>query len=305
MRFIRKPDMRVTLAQLEAFYWTATYSSVERAASVLNIAQPTVSLRLRGIEDALGYKPLQRVGRGLKLTLRGQDLLDECKTILASLEKIDARRSTQKLSGPIRLGFAEGFAMICLPQIVARLHLEYPELQPELMVATSAEVEPELHALRLDLAFLVHPTEHPQFKLVPLGTQETSWIASVNFNLPSIVRPQDLAAFSIISNPVGSINYQQMIGWFASAGLTPNRIDFCNSVSMLADLVNKGVGLGIYPNKLAERELREEKVTILQTDPPIADTPIFAKYHRQSRKPKVEAVLNTVVSVLGELDYLR
>lgn len=297
--------MRITLAQLEAFYWTATYSSVERAASVLNIAQPTVSLRLRGLEDALGYKPLQRVGRGLKLTLRGQDLLEECRTIFASLEKIEARPSGRNLTGPIKLGFAEGFAMICLPQIVSRLHSTYPELQPELMVATSAEVEPELHALRLDLAFLVHPTEHDQFKLVPLGTQETCWIASTSFDLPPIVRPQDIATHSIISNPVGSINYQQMIGWFASAGLTPNRIDFCNSVSMLADLVNKGVGLGIYPNKLAEREVSEGIVSVLKTDPPIADTPIFAKYHRQSRKPKVEAVLNTVVSVLSELDYLK
>ena len=155
--------MRVTLAQLEAFYWTATYHSVERAAGALNIAQPTVSLRLRGLEDALGYKPLQRVGRGLTLTLRGQTLLDECRTIFSSIEKIEARPSTRELSGPIRLGFAEGFAMICLPQIMARLHSEYPELQPELMVATSAEVEPELHALRLDLAFLVHPTEREQF----------------------------------------------------------------------------------------------------------------------------------------------
>lgn len=297
--------MRITLAQLEAFYWTATYSSVERAASVLNIAQPTVSLRLRGLENALGYKPLQRAGRGLKLTLRGQDLLEECRMIFASLEKIEARPSVRNLTGPIKLGFAEGFAMICLPQIVSRLHSTYPELQPELMVATSAEVEPELHALRLDLAFLVHPTEHEQFKLVPLGAQETCWIASTNFDLPPIVRPQDIATHSIISNPVGSINYQQMIGWFASAGVTPNRIDFCNSVSMLADLVNKGVGLGIYPNKLAEREVSEGIVSVLKTDPPIADTPIFAKYHRQSRKPKVEAVLNTVVSVLSELDYLK
>ena len=297
--------MRVTLAQLEAFYWTATYHSVERAAGALNIAQPTVSLRLRGLEDALGYKPLQRVGRGLTLTLRGQTLLDECRTIFSSIEKIEARPSTRELSGPIRLGFAEGFAMICLPQIMARLHSEYPELQPELMVATSAEVEPELHALRLDLAFLVHPTEREQFKLVPLGTQETSWIASSNFNLPSIVRPQDTVALPIISNPAGSINYRQMIGWFASAGLTPSRIDFCNSVSMLANLVNNGVGLGIYPNKLAEPEREAGRVTVLQTEPPIADTPIFAKYHRQSRKPKIEAVLNTVNSVLGELDYLK
>jgi DNA-binding transcriptional LysR family regulator len=297
--------MRLTLAQLEAFYWTATLGSVDKAAHTLNIAQPTVSLRLRGLEDALGYKPLERAGRGLKLSLRGLDLLDECRRIFSSLETIEACSGTQKISGPVRLGFAEGFAMICLPEILTRLHANHPGLQPELMVATSAQIEPALHDLKLDLAFLVHPTVHEHFKQIPLGSQEAAWIAATRFDLPAVIRPQDIAALPIISNPVGSINYQQMIGWFASAGLTPKRIDFCNSVSMLANLVDKGVGVGIYPSKLAERACNAGQVHILQSDPRIADTPVFAKYHRESWKPKVEAVINTVTSVLSELDYLK
>ena len=297
--------MKITLAQLEAFYWTATHGSVDKAASTLNIAQPTVSLRLRGLEDALGYKPFERAGRGLKLTLRGLDLLDECRTIFSSLDTIKSHSGTQKIGGPIRLGFAEGFAMICLPEILSRLHADHPGLQPELVVATSAQLEPELHDLKLDLAFLVHPVEHPQFKLVPLGRQEAAWMAATHFDLPPTIRPQDIAALPIISNPIGSINHQQMIGWFASAGLRPNRIDFCNSVSMLANLVDKGVGLGIYPCKLAERELSAGRVRILQSEPPISDTPIFAKYHRESWKPKVEAVLSTVSTVLDGLTYLK
>ena len=297
--------MRLTLAQLEAFYWTATHGSVDKAAQTLNIAQPTVSLRLRGLEDALGYRPFERAGRGLKLTLRGLDLLDECRSIFASLETIEARAGAQKIAGPIRLGFAEGFAMICLPEILSRLHADHPGLQPELMVATSAQIEPLLHDLKLDLAFLVNPVPHEHFKQIPLGSQEAAWIASTRFDLPAVIRPQDVTALPVISNPVGSINHQQMIGWFASAGLTPKRIDFCNSVSMLANLVDKGVGLGIYPVHLAERARQAGQVHVLQSDPPIADTPIFAKYHRQSWKPKVEAVLDTVTSVLNALDYLK
>jgi len=296
---------KLTIAQLEAFYWTATHGSVDRAARTLNVSQPTISLRLRALEDALGYKPFQRVGRNLRLSLQGRALLDECRSIFASLEKIDGKHQAQRISGPIRLGFAEGFAMVCLPQIISRLHRDYPELQPELMVSTSAEVEPELHALKLDLAFLVHPTGHEQFEMVPLGSQETSWIGSTSWDLPPIVRPTDLISIPIISNPVGSINHQQMVGWFANAGLTPTRVDICNSVSILADLVNKGVGVGIYPNKLAERERLAGTIRILATDPPVGDTPIFAKFHRQARKQKIQAVTDTVMSVLAELDYLR
>ncbi|MFC4299749.1 MAG: LysR family transcriptional regulator [Castellaniella sp.] len=297
--------MRLTLAQLEAFYWTATHGSVDKAAHTLHLAQPTVSLRLRGLEDALGYKPFERAGRGLKLTLRGLDLLDECHTIFASLETIEAHAGAQRVTGPIRLGFAEGFAMVCLPEILSRLHADHPGLQPEVMVATSAQIEPELHDLKLDLAFLVHPSEHKQFKLEPLGRQEAAWVAATRFDLPAVISPQDIATLPIISNPVGSINYQQMIGWFASAGLTPKRIDFCNSVSMLVNLVDKGVGLGIYPCKLAENALAAGRVRILQSSPQIDDTPIFAKYPRQGSKPKADAVLSTVISVLSEMDYLK
>ncbi|WP_374834740.1 LysR family transcriptional regulator [Paenochrobactrum pullorum] len=294
-----------TLAQLEAFYWTATLSSVDRAASILNVAQPTISLRLKTLSDALGYIPLQKHGRHLKLTLQGDALLEECKIIFACMERIGGQGYSNKVSGPIRIGFAEGFAMICLPDILKELHKNYPELQPELMVSTSAQIEPELHALKLDLAFIVNPTEHEHFKLIPLGAQETSWIAATSWNLPTIVRPKDLMSLPIISNPIGSLNYQQMIGWFASNGLTPTRVDFCSSVSILSELVNKGVGVGIYPNKVADNEVSGGRVKILQTDPPVANTPIFAKFHRQSRKAKLDAVLNTVTKILANLDYLR
>lgn len=296
---------RPSIAQLEAFYRTAIHGSVDRAALALNVAQPTVSLRLKKLDEVLGYRLFQRAGRGLKLTHQGQVLLEECKLIFASLDKIEGKHQQEKVSGSIRLGFAEGFAMVCLPQILSRLHSVYPELTPELIVSTSAEIEPELHAMKLDLAFLVHPTDHSQFKLIPLGSQETSWVASSAWDLPAITRPIDIVSLPIISNPVGSINHQQMIGWFASAGLTPTRIDFCNSVSILANLVNKGVGLGIYPNKIAETEILAGNIRILPTDPPVADTPIFAKFHAKARRLKIQAVLDVVISVLSELDYLR
>ena len=46
--------MRVTLAQLEAFVWVARLGKVRDTALQLNISQPTVSLRLRDLETALG-----------------------------------------------------------------------------------------------------------------------------------------------------------------------------------------------------------------------------------------------------------
>lgn len=296
---------RITIAQLEAFYWTATLGSVDKAARRLNLSQPSISLRLKAIETQMGTRLFERVGRGVRLSLDGHSLMQDAKNVLETVERISGKRSEVDVRGTIRVGFAEGFAVICLAPILKEVHALYPDLHPEVVVSTTASVEPDLHEHKLDLAFLVEPVEHDDFTLVPLGAQETAWIAASSWDLPPIVTPHDIVGHPIISNPVGSINYRQVIGWFGSAGLTPRRLDICNSVAMLGHLVTNGVGIGIYPNKMADTAIDAGTVRILRTSPPVADTPIFAKFRSDGDNNKIRAFVNTVRQVLSGMDYLK
>ncbi|HEX5934753.1 MAG TPA: LysR family transcriptional regulator [Pseudorhizobium sp.] len=295
---------RITIAQLEAFFWTATLRSVDQAARRLNLSQPTISLRLKSLETELGSSLFDRIGRGVRLSSHGLALLEDAREVLDGVEKITSQKNGKRVGGRIRVGFSEGFAIICLSPILARLHRLYPDLSPELMVSTTPFIEPDLHARELDLAFIVNPTEHEDFRLVPLGAQPTSWVASTRWDLPAVVTPRDLMIHPIISNPIGSINYRQVRGWFASAGLSPKRLDICNSVALLAHLVNTGVAIGVYPSKMAEREIEAGTVRLLKTIPPIPDTPVFAKFPSSAESANVRACINTVREVLAELNYL-
>ena len=296
---------RITVAQIEAFYWTATLGSVDGAARRLSLSQPTISLRLKALERETGVPLFQRVGRGLRPTPDGYEFLPEARSILDGMERLAGRGGPVRVRGTIRVGFAEGFALICLSKTLDLLHQLYPDLKPELVVATTFAVEPELHAHRLDLAFLVEPTEISDFTLVPLGAQETCWIASTKWSLPALVSPHDLANLPIITNPEGSINYRQIREWFASAGITPTRLDICNSVAMLAHVVVAGVAIGIYPSKMAEEDVRTGAVRLLRTSPPVADTPIYAKFAKRNGSPNVRAFIATVRQVLANMDYLH
>ena len=295
---------RITVAQIEAFYWTATLGSVDGAARRLSLSQPTISLRLKALERETGVPLFQRVGRGLRPTPDGYEFLPEARSILDGMERLAGRGGPVRVRGTIRVGFAEGFALICLSKTLDLLHQLYPDLKPELVVATTFAVEPELHAHRLDLAFLVEPTEISDFTLVPLGAQETCWIASTKWSLPALVSPHDLANLPIITNPEGSINYRQIREWFASAGITPARLDICNSVAMLAHVDLAGVAIGIYPSKMAEEDVRTGAVRLLRTSPPVADTPIYAKFAKRNGSPNVRAFIATVRQVLANMDYL-
>ncbi len=295
---------RITVAQIEAFYWTATLGSVDGAARRLSLSQPTISLRLKALERETGVPLFQRVGRGVRPTPHGYEFLPEARRILDGMERLAGRGGPVRVRGTIRVGFAEGFALVCLSKTLDLLHQLYPDLKPELVVATTFAVEPELHAHRLDLAFLVEPTEISDFTLVPLGAQETSWIASTKWSLPALVSPHDLANLPIITNPEGSINYRQIREWFASAGITPARLDICNSVAMLAHVVVAGVAIGIFPSKMAEEDVRTGAVRLLRTSPPVADTPIYAKFAKRNESPNVRAFIATVRQVLANMDYL-
>lgn len=296
---------RLTIAQIEAFYWTATLGSVDKAARKLNLSQPSISLRLKAMEDHVGAVLFERIGRGIRLSLSGHSLLGEAQDVLESVARISGRFGDADVRGTIRVGFAEGFAVICLAPILKAVHAFYPDLHPEVVVSTTASIEPDLHAHKLDLGFLVEPVDHDGYTLVPLGAQETAWIAATSWDLPPVVTPPDIVGHPIISNPIGSINYRQVVGWFGSAGLVPARVDICNSVAMLAHLVTNGVAIGVYPNKMADNDVHQGTVRILNTSPPVADTPIFAKYRTNEDSSNMRAFLNTARQVLSGMDYLK
>ncbi|WP_102960559.1 LysR family transcriptional regulator [Mangrovicella endophytica] len=295
---------RITIAQLEAFYWIAELGSVERAANRLSLAQPTVSLRLKALEAQLGTELFDRGRRALELTHDGRDLTAEVRSVLQGIERIALRARVREIAGPIRIGFAEGFAVICLAEILDRIHEAYPKLQPELLVATSAEVEEQLHKHRLDLAVLVSPTPAPEFELLPLGMQKAGWIASTRWGLPRKVRPEDLVSLPIIANPPGSINYRQTITWFGSCGLTPKRLDICNSVAVLAHVVRSGAAIGILPAKMVADDAAQGRVQRLESVPAVPDTPICAKLPRGPASPATEAVLASIRATVEGMEYL-
>src|SRR5262245_7305843 len=117
--------MRLTLAQLEAFFWAVELGSVQAAARHLHLAQPTVSLRLRGLEQALGVQVFEKAGRGLRPTASGLGLLDRAKTVLREVDRIREPLRQTPVAGVVRVAVAEGLAMVCLAPLVRLLREDY------------------------------------------------------------------------------------------------------------------------------------------------------------------------------------
>lgn len=295
--------MRVTIAQLEAFFWTARLGSVVGAARQLRVAQPTISLRLRDLETSLGVQLFD--GRRRRLTQEGMTLLEHAQAIMSELALINERLgSSRPVSGVVRVGVPETFALVCLPALLRRLKQEHPALALELVVATSFELEHEVREDRLDLAFTVNPTGDPGLRLMPLGRQATMWAASPRFGLGPIVRPADLKKLPIISNPPPSAMWRQIMDWFRTAGVEPQRVDLCNSVTVITHLVAEGVAVGFLPSKMVENELAAGLIVPLTGRPAVEPAWVYAAHRAPEATPSVGAVIRATLGVLREIDFL-
>ena len=95
------------VSDLRAFAAIHETGSFSRAAIKIGITQPTVSIRLRNLEDYLGFKLIDRQ-RGSALTPMGQLVLARVKQVLAQLDAfgITARGLEDLSLGLLRIGFS-------------------------------------------------------------------------------------------------------------------------------------------------------------------------------------------------------
>ncbi|MDX6750411.1 LysR family transcriptional regulator [Geminicoccaceae bacterium 1502E] len=298
--------MRFTLAQLEAFFWIARLGSVQQAARQLNLAQPTVSLRLRDLEAAIGTKLFERVGRGLQLGHDGVALLEHASAILAEVGRIQDRIGRDgEVRGVVRVGFAETFALVCLPTLLQLLGRDHAALRLETVVSTSSMLEQEVRERRLDLAFAINPSGDPRLRLLPLGVQENSWVAAPKWRLGSAIRPADIRHLPIISNPHPAPMFRQINAWFRSAGLEPLRLSYCNSVTVIAHLVAAGVAVGFLPRKMIDADAAAGRVDLLASRPPVEKSTVHAVYRVDDGIAAVGAVIKAARQVLGTIEFLE
>ncbi len=298
--------MRVTFAQLEAFTWVARLGKVGDAAIQLNLAQPTVSLRLRDLERSIGAKVFEKDGRSLRLTPDGVVLLEHANFILNEVDKIRRPVDPEKIQGTIRLGASETFAMTGLASLIHRVSSHYSALRVELSVGPSGELIDSLNERRLDLAVVVNPAEDARLKIVPLGVQQSTWAASPDLALPPVIRPRDVHHITVLINPAPSPNHRQTLSWFAKAGLEPMHLSSCNTVpSVVAHLVEAGVGIAILPTKLIEPQLKAGSLVALGHQPSIEPAYLCVAHRANETSPAVEVVVDAVRRSLTASDLLQ
>lgn len=117
-------DNAVRLRQLEYFVAVADSGSITAAAASLLVAQPSLSLQIRGLERELGAKLFERLPRGIRLTPAGRALLEHARATLnaAALAVRRVREVENGEAGELHIGTIRSLSAGLLPSSIARWH---------------------------------------------------------------------------------------------------------------------------------------------------------------------------------------
>jgi DNA-binding transcriptional LysR family regulator len=128
--------MRPSLNDLTAFMAVATHRSFRRAADELGTAPSTLSHAMRGLEDRLGVRLLNRTTRSVAPTEAGLELLNRLQATLSSLdEALDAVTAFRgQVAGTVRVNAPRVAAAALVRDILPRMAERFPDVTVDLVV---------------------------------------------------------------------------------------------------------------------------------------------------------------------------
>ncbi len=119
------------LQSLRGFYWAGIHRSFSKAGKVLNIGQSAVSHQVKALEEELGVKLYERMGRGICLTPAGKILMAYVDIILQTLDNIETHFAELSGSpeGTVSIAAYRGIMQYKLPKIVDNFKKKNPEIR--------------------------------------------------------------------------------------------------------------------------------------------------------------------------------
>lgn len=247
----------LNLDHLQAFADIVALGSFSAAAARRNLTQPAISLQLRQLENRLGVRLIERVGKRAMPTQAGQTLLQHAGRIEAVVDAAlaDLAQHASKVIGRVRIGSGATACIYLLPPLLRELRQRFPALELTVNTGNTDDMLRAVAENRLDLALVTLPPGRAgsanlgrAFLVEPLLTDEFVAVGQAGITWPKAVTPQWLAGQPLVLYESGANTRSLVDAWFGAAGLAPRPAMELGSVEAIKQLVGAGLGLTILPS---------------------------------------------------------
>ena len=254
---------------LQAFLAVAETASFSQAAERLFLTQPAISKRIAALEEGLGARLFDRIGRQVVLTEAGKALLPRAERIIAELE--DSRRAITNLGGEVAgrltVGTSHHIGLHRLPPILRQFTERYPKVELDIRFMDSEEACRAVEHGDLELGIVTLP-QHPS----PALAVEVIWddpLAVIAASTHPLVKQKKVTVAQLAEHPAvlpapGTYTREVIEQAFKPYNLQLRVTLSTNYLETIKMLVSVGLGWSVLPCTMLSDELRVLKVDDLQ-----------------------------------------
>ncbi len=292
----RGTDLDFDWRLIRSFLAALDSGSLLAASRLLNASQPTLGRHIAELESQLGVVLFERTGQGLLPTAMATQLAESARVMengaLALSRSVAGANAAT--AGTVRLSASQAAARHLLPAILARMRLELPEIQIELVASNEVsnllrrEADIALRMTRPETASLV-ARRVGRFALGAFAQRDYLRRRGTPRHWTDLLR-HDLLGYD---------RDESILRSSAELGAPLQREDFCfrtDDVSVYWEALRHGMGIGFVAESLARSDPEVVRVLPALKLPAL---PVWLAVHREVRTDRrIRAVYDFLVRAL-------
>jgi len=245
------------LHQLRYFCAVANAGSFTRAAEREHVAQPSLSQQVRKLEDELGARLFDRLGRRVRLTSFGHTFLLRAEAILREVST--AKREIEEMSamerGRIVVGAIPTVAPYFLPQRLASFAAEFPGVHVSVLEDTTPVLLERLQEAAIDMALMALPVPRDQFVCQELLREPLYLVVPRGHRLAgsSKVRLKQVENDSFLLLKEGHCFRENTLSACSRAKVQPNVVFESGQFATILAMVAANTGVSVVPEMALEK----------------------------------------------------
>ncbi|WP_342387921.1 LysR family transcriptional regulator [Salinicoccus bachuensis] len=248
------------------------YSSknVTRTAETLYISQPTITKKLKKIEEKFNITIYTRKSKGIEFTAEGQYLARKAREISNEMDQVkrDVRSMSHQTVGKLNIGVSNHIAKYQLPEILSAFREHYPLVEYNIHSGYGKEIYKLMNTQNIHLGFIRAEYDWNGCK-DKLGEDPVCLV----YREP--ISKKDLPALSKIEYQTGSTTKAMIENWWALHFEVPPAVGMqVDNVEGCKEMVMNGFGYGILPESIMadEDSLYKERLMLDDQTPLVAST---------------------------------
>jgi DNA-binding transcriptional LysR family regulator len=294
--------MDVNLRQVRAFVTVAQLKSFTRAATLLHISQPALTVQVHKLEDILAVRLLDRNSRTVEITRVGRELLPVFQRILRELDTVivDTRALANQRHGVVRIAALPSFAAGPLPALISKFRRAHSGMSFVVKDAIASRVTESVRSEEVDIGITGGDVADADLEILHRSHDQMLVVfpAQHPFARKRKIKLQDLAEHPLVLMDSETSVRAIVDAAFAAAGLLA--IPACEATYMMTAVGMVKAGLGVTVLPASAKEIRAEPALKSRPidDPAFKRSVLVIKKRSRTLPPAARLFLEDILAAI-------